>query len=226
MHKRVFKMSFLKKIDELHEENKITYGIKSSNNDFSSFFCIEPIGTSLNKKFIIRKQKKSRLLIVSGSQRVYLSDYHIISTILSMSKTYISWFLNEFIKLYNEDYKPFKFKIINEEFEGVGINYFSKPHKILLFSDTKIDINDFIFILNFVFSKDKQWEIDESQEDFSKRTIIKYITLIDYYANHSEHSKVFLSGIGYPINKPLQVYDFDDNVLSSKINSFDISKYS
>ena len=112
-------MSFLKKIDELHEENKITYGIKSSNNDFSSFFCIEPVGTSLNKKFIIRKQKKSKLLIVSNSQRVYLSDYHIISTILSMKKTYINWFLNEFIKLYNEDYKPFKFKIVNENFEGV-----------------------------------------------------------------------------------------------------------
>ncbi len=219
-------MSFLKKIDELHEENKITYGIKSSNNDFSSFFCIEPVGTSLNKKFIIRKQKKSKLLIVSNSQRVYLSDYHIISTILSMKKTYINWFLNEFIKLYNEDYKPFKFKIVNENFEGVGINYFSKPHKMLLFSDTEIDINDFIFILNFVFSKDKQWEIDASQEDFSKRTIIKYITLIDYYANHSEYSKVFLSEIDYPINKPLQVYAFDDNVLSSKINSFDISKYS
>jgi len=219
-------MSFLKKIDELHEENKITYGIKSSNNDFSSFFCIEPVGTSLNKKFIIRKQKKSKLLIISNSQRVYLSDYHIISTILSMKKTYINWFLNEFIKLYNEDYKPFKFKIVNENFEGVGINYFSKPHKMLLFSDTEIDINDFIFILNFVFSKDKQWEIDASKEDFSKRTIIKYITLIDYYANHSEYSKVFLSEIDYPINKPLQVYAFDDNVLSSKINSFDISKYS
>lgn len=225
MHKRVFKMSFLKKIDELHDENKITYGIKSSNNDFSSFFCVEPVGASLTKKFIVRKQKKSKLLIVSGSQRVYLADYHIISTILSMNKTYVRWFLNEFIKLYNGDYKPFKFKVINEEFEGVGINYCSKPHKILLFSDTEIDINDFIFILNFVFSKDKQWEIDSSQENFSKRTIIKYITLIDYYANRSEHSKVFLSKIGYPIDKPLQTYAFDDNVLSSEINSFDISKY-
>ena len=144
-------MSFLKKIDELHEENKNTFRIKSSNNDFSSFFCVEPVGTSLTKKFLVRKQKKSKLLIVSGEQRVYLADYDIVSTILSMNKTYLNWFLDEFVKLYNGDYKPFKFRVINEEFEGVGINYFPKPHKILLFSDTEIDINDFIFILNFPF---------------------------------------------------------------------------
>lgn len=218
-------MSFLKKIDELHNENKIVYDIEPSNSNFSSFICVEPIGVSLTKKFIVRKQKKSKLLIVSGKQRVYLADFHIISTILDMDQIYVSWFLNEFIKLYNGVYKPFKFKVINEEFEGVGINYFPKQRKILLFSDTEIDINDFIFILNFVFSKDKQWEIDSSQENFSKRTIIKYITLIDYYANRSEHSKVFLSKIGYPIDKPLRTYAFDDNVLSSEINSFDISKY-
>lgn len=218
-------MSFLKKIDELHNENKIVYDIEPSNSNFSSFICVEPIGVSLTKKFIVRKQKKSKLLIVSGKQRVYLADFHIISTILDMDQIYVSWFLNEFIKLYNGVYKPFKFKVINEEFEGVGINYFPKQRKILLFSDTEIDINDFIFILNFVFSKDKQWEIDSSKENFSKRTIIKYITLIDYYANRSEHSKVFLSKIGYPIDKPLRTYAFDDNVLSSEINSFDISKY-
>lgn len=218
-------MSFLKKIDELHGENRVTYGIELSNNNFSSFICVEPIGVSLTKKFIVLKQKKSKLLIVSGQQRVYLSDYHIISTILDMDQTYVSWFLDEFIKLYNGDYKTFKFKVFDEEFEGIGINYFDKPHKILLFSDTEIDINDFIFVLNFVLFKDKQWEIDSSQENFSKRTIVKYITLIDYYANNTERSKKFLSKIGYPINKSLQTKTIDDNLLSSKINFFDISKY-
>lgn len=218
-------MSFLKRIDELYDENRNTYGIRLSDFDFSTYICVEPVGVSLTKKFIIRKQKKSKILIMSGNQRVYLADNHIISTILNMDKIYVNWFLNELIKLYNNKYESFKFKIEGEEFEGKGISYYPKTYTFLLHSDTEIDINDFIFLLNLVLFKDKQWEIDSSQENFSRKTLIKYITLIDYYANKTQRSQEFLSKIGYPVNKSLQTANFDDNALSTEIKSFDISKY-
>lgn len=224
-------MSFLKRIDELHEENRSVYGIEASNNDFSSFINVEPVDISLTPKFIIRKQEKAKLLLVSGKQRVYLSDNDIISTILDMEKNYIDWFLNSFIKLYNDEFEVFNFKLEDKLYKGIGISYYQSQCEILLFSDTKIDINDFIFILNFIFSKDKQWENDTSQENFSKRTIIKYITLIDYYSNQSERSKNYLKNISYPIYKPNFV-TASKSVPASKIknmfsdvNSFDISKY-
>ena len=218
-------MSFLTKIDELHDESKIIYGLKATNSDFSSFIDVEPIDISLTKKFIIRKQNKSRLLIVSGKQRVYLSDYRIISTILHMDKLYINWFLNELIDLYNDKYKSFKFSIENEEFYGLGMSYYPNPYNLLLFSDTKIDINDFIFVVNFVLFKDKQWETDSSQKNFSKKTIVKYIILIDYFANNTERSRSFLSKIGYHIEEPYQIATLKDDAFSLKINDFDISKY-
>lgn len=195
-------MSFLKRIDKLHKENRSVYGIETSNNDFSSFINVEPVDISLTQKFIIRKQEKAKLLLVSGKQRVYLSDNDIISTILDMEKNCIDWFLNSFIKLYNDEFEVFNFKLEDKLYKGIGISYYQSQREISLFSDTKIDINDFIFILNFIFSKDKQWENDTSQENFGKRTIIKYITLIDYYSNQSERSKNYLKKIGYPIYKP------------------------
>lgn len=229
--KRVMLMSFLKRIDKLHKENRSVYGIEMSNNDFSSFINVEPVDISLTQKFIIRKQEKAKLLLVSGKQRVYLSDNDIISTILDMEKNCIDWFLNSFIKLYNDEFEVFNFKLEDKLYKGIGISYYQSQREISLFSDTKIDINDFIFILNFIFSKDKQWENDTSQENFGKRTIIKYITLIDYYSNQSERSKDYLEKIGYPICKPNFV-TASKSIPASKIknmfsdvNSFDISKY-
>lgn len=223
--KRVMLMSFLKRIDKLHKENRSVYGIEPSNNDFSSFINVEPVDISLTQKFIIRKQEKAKLLLVSGKQRVYLSDNDIISTILDMEKNCIDWFLNSFIKLYNDEFEVFNFKLEDKLYKGIGISYYQSQREISLFSDTKIDINDFIFILNFIFSKDKQWENDTSQENFGKRTIIKYITLIDYYSNQSERSKNYLKKIGYPIYKPNFVTASKIKNMFSDVNSFDISKY-
>ena len=119
-------MSFLKKIDILHETCRKVYGIDKNNKIFSSFINIEPVEKNLTQKFVIKKQEKSKLLVVSGNQRVYLSDYSIISTILRMDHDDIEWFLKEFIKAYNNEYEPFKFKIEDEVFEVVGINYYPK----------------------------------------------------------------------------------------------------
>lgn len=215
-------MSFLKKIDEIHIDNRANLRIATDNGDFSSFINVEPVEKSLKSKFIIKKQEKSKLLIVSGKQRVYLSDNDIISSILSLDKKYIDWFLNAFIRLYNNEIKPFKFKISDLEFTGIGIDYYPDLYEITLFSDTVIDINDLVFVLNFIFSKDKQWENDVSIENFSKSTIVKYIVLIDYYSNKSKRSANFLRKIGYPTNKPIV---FNKKDFFSDVSAFDISKY-
>ena len=136
-------MSFLKRIDKLHKENRSVYGIEMSNNDFSSFINVEPVDISLTQKFIIRKQEKAKLLLVSGKQRVYLSDNDIISTILDMEKNCIDWFLNSFIKLYNDEFEVFNFKLEDKLYKGIGISYYQSQREISLFSDTKIDINPF-----------------------------------------------------------------------------------
>ena len=218
-------MSFLKKIDTIHNDSQSDFCAEEMSETFSSFISVEPVGITLTKQFVVKKQDKSKLLIVSGKQRVHLSDHQILSTILQLDKCLIEWFIKAFIDLYNKKFKPFKFKIEDEEFQVIGIDYYPEPKEILLFSDTRIDINDFIFVLNFIFSKDYQWEIDKPQKDYSKRTIIKYITLLDYYHKKSERSKEFLEKIGYPTeNKELLDVPRTKSMFS-QINLFDISKF-
>lgn len=218
-------MSFLKKIDTIHNDSQSDFCAEELSETFSSFISIEPVGITLTKQFVVKKQDKSKLLIVSGKQRVHLSDHQILSTILQLDKCLIEWFIKAFIDLYNKKFKPFKFKIEDEEFQVIGIDYYPEPKEILLFSDTRIDINDFIFVLNFIFSKDYQWEIDKPQKDYSKRTIIKYITLLDYYHKKSERSKEFLEKIGYPTENTELLDVPKTKSMFSQIKSFDISKF-
>lgn len=218
-------MSFLKEIDKIHSKNMEEYGISDSNTRFSSFIPVEPVGISLITKFVIKKAQKSKLLILSGNQRVYLSDYDIVSTIINMDKSYVNWFLSEFVKLYNGVYESYEFIINDDKIKGKGMNYYSKPYRFTLFSDTEIDINDFIFVLNFVFFKDKQWGQDSAQEDFRKLTLMKYIVLIDHYINKTKYSETFLSTIGYPVNGPLLMGKFEECIGKIEINLFDITKY-
>ena len=64
-------------------------------------------------------------------------------------------------------------------------------------------------------------------QDFSKRTLCKYITLIDYYANANTRSKKFLKDIGYPIDENTQ-HPIDTSYTKKMFNHtemFDISRY-
>ena len=70
-----------------------------------------------------------------------------------------------------------------------------------------------------------QWERDKSLNDFRKNTIVKYITLIDYYSNNSERSRNFLSSIGYSIEQSEFVENMITKNMFLKVNSFDISQY-
>lgn len=218
-------MSFLKKIDTIHNDSQSHFCAEELSETFSSFISVEPVGITLTKQFVVKKQDKSKLLIVSGKQRVHLSDYQILSTILQLDQCLIEWFIKAFIDLYNKKFKPFRFKIDDEEFQVIGIDYYPESKEILLFSDTRIDINDFVFVLNFIFSKDYQWEIDKPQKDYSKRTIVKYITLLDYYHKKSERSKEFLEKIGYPTENKELLDVPKTKSMFSQINSFDISKF-
>ena len=218
-------MSFLNKIDTIYNDSRSEFCTEELSETFSSFISVEPVGITLTKQFVIKKQDKSKLLIVSGKQRVHLSDYQILSTILQLDQCLIEWFIKAFIDLYNKKFRPFNFKIEDEEFQVIGIDYYQEPKEILLFSDTRIDINDFIFVLNFIFSKDYQWEIDKPQKDYSKRTIVKYITLLDYYHKKSERSKEFLEKIGYPTENKELLDVPKTKSMFSQINLFDISKF-
>jgi hypothetical protein len=217
---------FLEYIDDLYLKACKEFDIpRETKVPFKCFVPIEPQNGDVASGFLILKQEKSKLLILDGKQRVYLSDIQIVDTIISMEKEDQRWFLSQFVKIYKGEFSSFSFKIQSETFEGKGMCRYPHKKSLKLFTDSCIDINDFIFLINFVVYKDLCWGEKIEAPDFYKRTLCKYITLIDYYSLNNIRSKPFLKNIGYPLEKKRPVDQEGKNVFFMQIETFDISLY-
>ena len=93
-------MPFLQKIDELFEASCLQFSVPLKSDNFHTYIPIEIYNDTHRFQFLIRKGKKSKILILAGQQRVYLTDDQIIRTILSMEDNETEWFLAQFISLY------------------------------------------------------------------------------------------------------------------------------
>lgn len=229
-------MEFLELLDQLHKSVKDKHAVSSKDRNFRSYHAIVFDGNSSTGRFIIQKNLiKAKLLIVDGKQKVYLSDDQIIQTILEMPASTINWFLTQMINLYNESGVNFGFSINEQHFDFVGIPYFPSNDTILLPSDTYVTINEFIAIINFIFAKDIAWERiplsanatqkGYNKDDFSKRTLCKYISLIDYYGLHTSRSIDFFDQIKYPLFDEYPGAVENEKTMFAHTELFDISKY-
>lgn len=135
------------------------------------------------------------------------------------------WFISQFVKMYKGEFVHFFFKIQSETFEGIGMCRYPQKKSLKLFTDSSIDISDFIFLINFVVYKDLCWSEKIGIPGFYRRTLCKYITLIDYYSLNHMRSEPFLKSIGYPLEKRRPVDKERKNVLFLQIETFDISLY-
>ena len=229
-------MEFLELLDQLHKSIKDEHAVSSKDRNFRSYHAINFSGNSSAGRFIIQKNLiKAKLLIVDGKQNVYLSDDQIVQTILEMSTSNINWFLTQMINLYNGSGAKFAFSINEQHFNFIGIPYFPSNETILLPSDTYVTINEFIAIINFIFAKDFAWERipltasaakkGYDKTDFSKRTLCKYISLIDYYGLRTSRSIDFLEKIGYPLFDTYPGVVEKERDMFAHTELFDISKY-
>lgn len=221
-------MSFLQKIDELFEASCLQFSVPLKSDNFHTYIPIEIYNDTYRFQFLIRKGKKSKILILAGQQRVYLTDDQIIRTILSMEDNETEWFLAQFISLYVGNGVQTTLELDKTKFTYTGLPSFPEERDILLFSDTNIKLSHFCFLLNFIFAKDQCWGKMSNTPNFEKKTLCKYISIIDYYHNASTYSKVFLKGLGYPVK-----YAQSSNYISTQkafkeidcVEKFDISYY-
>lgn len=221
-------MSFLKYVDRLHKEAQK----RNNENDIivpKDYILYIPIQLNNNDnyscKFIVCKSKKTKMYIVAGLQRIYMDDNQIIDTILNMEDDDVKWFINQFINLYEGKGKKIIFRIRDTDFCGTGIDNYPEKKEITLFSDAVITFNDFIFLLNFVFSKDV-WSYKDNRSNTSKNTLIKYIILLSYKKFHNPKSKAVINEVGYvPDSQNIIDYKNNKKSLEKAIEIFDINDY-
>ena len=219
-------VSFFSYIDHLYIEACNEFDIPIDPRvQFNWFVRVEPQGWDAMSSFLISKKEKSKMLILEGRQKVYLTDIHIINTILGMEADDRNWFFSKFVKLYKGEFEPFFFKVKTETFEGKGMSRYPQNKSLKLFSDSIVDINDFVFLINFIVYKDICWGNEIDNHNFYHKTLCKYISLIDHYSINPYRSKPFLKNIGYPmmLKNPIDIKGKHD--LFSRTEAFDISLY-
>ena len=195
-------MSFLSYIDERYEQVKGEFDISRDNKSFNHYEAIKPLDFMTNTEFLLKKNALSKILFCPSGTRINLSDEDIIYNILyNMPEFYCKRFLSAFLKIYGADFSDFGFKISECEFHGKGICYFESTIgnvEFLLHTDNRITYNEFIFILNIVFEKDRLTTSDP-EKDYLKNTLHKYIALILYYKYQDINATRYLSEINFPI---------------------------
>ncbi len=229
-------MEFLEQVDILHRNYMDANRITSNKRDFRSYHLISFDAESMPNRFLIQKNMtKTKLLLIDGAQRVYLSDSQIIETILSLDLEDIQWFITQLVSLYKGHGSTFWFTIGGKSYVFSGMMPYAGRKEILLPSDTKVDIGDFCIVVNFVYAKDYAWErmplSNRSKKrgynntNFSKRTLSKYIALLDYYGLKTERSTAFLNAIGYPLSKEYPGQVENEKSMFENTELFDISLY-
>ena len=218
-------MSFLTKLDILYLEQKRDLKDSEIDYNFKCFIPIQPIGYSSKNKFFVKKSRKASLIINVGEQRIYFSDIDVVNTILDLPLEVRSDILKKFIEMYSANKAVnTKIRIGTKQYDGFGLPYYDGENSIDVFSDSKIDLNDFIFIVNFILSKDKKSE-EQGQKKTIRTTLRKFISLIDYYGDHNDRSSEYLKAIGYPLDSPVPFQNSYIKKLFETEDGFDISKY-
>lgn len=210
---------FLDAIDQYHQQLRKDNEIPMTNNVFQSEIPVVLSAKHKSFNYIIRKRDKSKMYIVSGKQRVFLTDKDIIDTICKMEKDDIIWFLRHFKRIYNGETDNITMNLLDKDYVLEGIDGLEKESMLTLMSDTTIDISQFCFLITFIISKDKCWESMKAMDGFSKKTLCKYISIIDHNVFRTEYNERFLRFLGYDKNKEA----FDD---LDGIKKFDISAFS
>ena len=218
-------MNFLTKLDILYEQSKREFKKYEIDYNFKCFIPIQPIGYSSKNKFFVKKSKKASLIINVGEQRIYFSDIDVVNTILELPLDVRNDLFKKLVEMYSTNRAVnTKIRIGTNQYDGFGLPYYDGENTIDIFSDSKIDLNDFVFIINFILSKDKKSE-EQGQKKTIRTTLRKFISLIDYYVDHNDRSLEYLNAIGYPIDSPIPFQDKDVKKMFETEEGFDISKY-
>ena len=201
------KENFLQLLDKKYENTRTNRKISKENEEFAIYQRIEPLDFNCQNEFYCYKKSKTKILYCPDNCKVYLTDQDIINIFLKLNDDMVNKFLEKLVNLYNGNGYKFKFKVINIEFEGVGIDYeVENNDKILLYTDNEITINELIFVINIILEKDRLYN---SQE----KTLIKYISLLKYYKYNDKNVEKFLKEIQFPLSFKIEKKSYNLKML-------------
>lgn len=209
-------ITFLEYLDEQYEQECRINKIQENNKEFRYYENIQPLDFTPKNSFLCLKAEKTKILFYQSNVKVYLSDADMINEIVNIGDVGLL-ILEKITELYNGRSHTFSYRINNQDFIGKGIKYIDQELNFLLHTDNIININEFIFILNMIYEKDRLYS-ENTGNNFLKFTLSKYILLINHYKLQEEKSREYLKEIDYPVDKDIREV-FNSPKKTEQINS-------
>lgn len=223
------KDNFIKYLDEFYNEEKKKNGIEKNNNNYSVFF---PLRVKLydkeNNNFIVKKAKMTKYLYTRNNCRVYFSDADILMMLLKIENNNIINDLIDFLKeIYKDNTEKYHIFIGNKQYEVPGIKEISSDLLLKNPQDIDITFNDIYVLINLIISKDiASIPLWEGKPNFSKRTIVKYISILEYYYFKKDNSKIYLKNEGFDTSISIYENYETKELRKSKVKQFtDFKKF-
>lgn len=244
-------MSFLEELEKTQEltyedihflnfldVSKDDYVIKNNIKYSGGFFYYkdiefeEKISKHMINKFILLKRNNTNILIAEPKYgiKIYLSDYDIISNLVFLLENhaeYGNFIIDKLIDFVEDKYDQYVFNIDECYFKINGIPLTENNGAyILTDADFKINLYEFIMLINLILEKESI-----SGNDIVKGTVGKYILISKYYSSTCEDKDkkiiaTILEENGINIDKSLE---YNKNIInktrrSKKKVGQDISK--
>ena len=202
-----YSTSFITNLDRLYDDEKNKAGYSLLNNDYMMYLPMTvTISGKSNNSFCIKKAEFTRFLYVKNGCRVYFSDADILSMLLDVrDKKVMRDIINRLKHVYSTGSgTKFSVEFNGIEYDAYGIGMLNHPQVLTNYKDIDIDFTDLLILINLVIAKD----IDSSplwptHAPFFKKTICKYVSILEYAYFDNSSACVFLENVGYDINKSI-----------------------
>ena len=197
-------------LDEKWKET-VSLDSRSDKSEFRYYESLVPKDFKPHGEFLCLKNNKTKILYLSNDVITYLNDAHIIKHLISLDNKYFDRIYQAITNICNEnfsDLQSFNFILGSQEFTGLGLPYEKNDFTFLLYSDCKLGINDFLFILNMIIFKDLLFSV-QLDNNWYKRTFGKYKMLIDLYRFKDNTVREILKAERYPVDEPIDIVFFD-----------------
>lgn len=193
--------NFIYDLDMLYKAAREGKHISRNNAKIYSLYypIIFEYAGGVNRNFVIKKNEFTKYLYVRNGARVYFSDADVMNMILSLEKTStVTELISAFKDLYRGNGVRHILYLNDMEYACRGLPIINDSQVLMNLQDIDMPFIDLWTLINLILTKDMYSNpLWPGKADFLKHTLVKYISLLQYYYFDNNIAKEYLNKVGY-----------------------------
>ncbi|MBQ3559446.1 MAG: hypothetical protein IJA07_08050 [Agathobacter sp.] len=200
--------NFIDDLDVYYVKNRIREKIPIENNLYTVYLPLTfYLGKIKNRNFIVRKkntkkksgeERKTQFIYTRQDARVYFADSDILEMLMDIkSEVVLKEILEKLKQLYQGIGCSYNFVINRKKYEIKGIEIPKYCQLLQNKKDIPLEYDDLMVLIILVLAKD-QAAAEDKELKYHKRTLAKYISLLEWYKFNNENARKYLEDIEFP----------------------------